>query len=419
MSISLGPARSLRSLGAAAVLGLAVAFPSDAQCIRDGLDGSLCCTPADLRLPAFAAVTQTCQFACLEQCGTRFQHNMLVEIAAPREVNRQGAGVVCGVDLIRMTFKTRTTTPRTLWTVRLRAQYARNWLASVGDPAGPPDTEVWRFLVNGSMAPSSFLLGRFGQNDCAVPPCVSQYPSPHFWGYIDFAQNCSTGAWQAAFALQHDCDMLEHGSTSARPGTFHPVEAYVFVGPSAGFTFDATGVPAALGTMALEDVRRNAWESYPNICTFEESLVQGFLSQVRELCPCSGGTTAPAQYVDTAVSGSGECSTSFQSTGSASNPFLQKRLGHWQLGAGSYPGDQFLLLDEGLLQYIDGCTGRGSLQYLKGVTTIGGFPAVRLNEIPLGSQFVDLGSANRSPSDLSSVVGDKYITAYVLNLNLP
>ncbi|MBI1853325.1 MAG: hypothetical protein HYR85_23550 [Planctomycetes bacterium] len=398
---------------------LAAPRASAQNCMPDGLQGGTCCQPATITLPVFPAVTDRAHFVCFETCDVRAEGDVCIQLGAPRVAHLHNQPPIPSIYLIRLTIQTCSLNPRDVWNTNLRAQYSRNWLAAVETPGGPPDTEVWRFLVNGNLAPSAFLTQHFGRNRCVVPPCVSQFPKPHFWGYIDYARNCATGEWQASMALQHDCDAYEHNGSSDRPGTFHRDDSYAFVAPAAGFTANSATIPAAAGHVFQDQdaIRKNLWASLPNITAHEEPLVSGNWVQGASTCPCSAGV-GTRQDVQMTVIGAGECNTQFQTIGGAPVPFVQKRIGQWSTGPGRYPGNQSLLMVEGVLQVIDGCTSGGTVEYVKGVATVGGYQAFRLSQSPLASQFVDLGSANRSPTNRLTVVGAKYISNFIFNINL-
>lgn len=407
-----------RTMFLAMFLMTVVAAPAWAQCGPDGLDLGPCCQTAPLTLPQFPPVTQDIRFICFSGCQPRIDGRICVDIGPPIPV-MIGAAPICGVYTMRFTIRTCAAAPRVLWTGTIRAHYARNWMEQTS-PAPPPNTEVWRFLLNGDLVPSSFLVQQFGNNNCVVPRCFFSFQRVHFWGYIDYARDCQTGQFAAAWALKHGCDNYEHGPGSLRPGVFHPDDSYVFLGPSAGFvTFPAIVPPPSVGPIIQEDVRRNGWETAPAICRFEERVEGGVFQTIREFCPCAlPGQIGPPQYIESLVEGGAVCGSSFVTDTAAPPPITQQRIGSWTIGT-AFPGSEFLLLDEGFLRYTDGCTGTTSPQYFKGVETIGGFPAFTFAGAPLGRQFEDYGSANRSPASPTPVIGIPYISFYILNLNLP
>ncbi len=389
------------------------------QCgLRDNLDGGPCCTATSVVLPQFPSTSASVKYICFRDCGIRINGDVCVSINAP--VPAQVAGTdVCGVFLIPYSIKTCGGNPTILWSGTMRAHYSRNWMAS-SEEGGAPDTEVWRLLLNGDLIPSAFLIQRFASNPAVVPPCIAAFNNrAHFWGYIDYARNCRTGVFATAWALNHDCDSFEHGPTSARPGAFHPGLSYDFVGPANGFVVDPSSPPLSFGGIAQEAVRKNDWAAAPAICLLEEP-VQGVMDFGIPYCPCETGSSGGSQFLTAFLQAQGNCGTTLALAPNAPIPLVRKRVGNWTNGA-IYPGVESLLLEQGFLTFNDGC-GSGSLpdQYFKGVETLGGFPAFHIGPAltPLGQHFQDLGSANRSPGNVSPKVGAPYVTHYILNLNI-
>src|SRR5262249_28503243 len=151
--------------------------------------------------------------------------NVCVDLGAPAPARLSGSAV-CGIYLIRATVRTCNASNRiVLWSGLMRAQYSRTW----GETQG---FQVWRFLVNGDLVPSPFLLSRYGRNACAVAPCAAANQNHiHVSGFVDYALACGSGRFDVALALGHECDRYEHSGT-ARPGTFHPTRAYAWVAPA-------------------------------------------------------------------------------------------------------------------------------------------------------------------------------------------
>jgi hypothetical protein len=376
-----------------------------------------CCQPATLVLPTFPAITIGSKFVSFRDCGLGVSANVCVSIAAPTPVASGGA-TVCGVFLIRYTISSCGATPRVLWSGNMRAHYSRTWLES-STGALPPNTQVWRFLLNGDLVPSAFLLGAYGANAAVVPPCQATFGhAVHFWGYIDYALDCASNSYATAWVLNHDCDFSEHHPTGARPGVFHPRYSYDFLGPGATFMIDPLTIPGSSGNAVFEDVRKNQWATIPNICLTEEPAT-GVVNIINPFCPCTS-STGGGQFLLTNVSGAGTCGTVFNSPGTPTIPFIQKKIGMWT-SAASYPGPEYVLLDQGFLHWVSGC-GPANLpdQYLKGVETIGGWAPYRLDPVlsPLGIQFEDWGSANRTPNNVAPIIGAPYVTHFIVNLNI-
>jgi hypothetical protein len=401
------------------VLSLLSAASSAQNCFPDGLQLGACATPATVRLPDFPGVSDRVRYVCFESCDPQIDQDLCYTLGAPRVAHLRNQPPIESIYLIRLTIETCSAHPRTVWMSNLRAQYCRNWLTAVGNPAGPVDTEVWRFLVNGNLAPSTFLSTRFANNARVLPPCTSQYPKPHFWGYVDYARNCATGQWQVSWAIQHDCDYWEHSSASVRPGSFHPNDSYTFVAPSGGFVVNSTTLAPAVGAIGADQdaLRKNGWSSLPNVALGEETMVNGQVNFGVSSCPCTPAA-GTFQFQQCTLIGTGSCNTRFQTILGAPVPFTQKRIGQWNRPAGSYPGQDSVLLTQGVMQIIDGTTNVGTVEYWKGIASVAGGASTRLSGTPLAGGFIDLGSTNSSPTDRTTLIGAKYVSNYLLNLNV-
>src|SRR5262249_42717975 len=153
-------------------------------------------------------------------------------------------------------------------------------------PSTTPNLQVWRLLLNGDLVPSAFMVQHFANNQLVLPRCITAFHGKvHFWGYVDYAQNCSTGSFEAAWVLGHDCDHFEHGPVSARPGSFHDLEWYVFAGPGS-FSANLIPPPPASPPGRNQDFRPNHWFNLPNICVFEEPLSSATLTDGNTFCAC-------------------------------------------------------------------------------------------------------------------------------------
>jgi len=404
-------------LAALALLAvLAAPRPSLAQCQPDGLDVNPCCTPTPVVLPVFPGFNDTSQFICFRDCTAQINANLCVTIDPPQQVI--SGGPVCGIYLVRFRVKL-CGSGQVLWNGKLRAHYSRNWLET--DTSGNP-VGVWRFLLNGDIRPTAALLtSAQGGNPSVVPKCFAAFGQVYVYGHIDYAFDCNSGGWSAAWAFTHECDSIHHPPSSPRmapAGGFHPTRSFVFLGPS-GFVVDPINTPPAIGGAFAEAVRWNDWSTLPGICRGEE-FAQGQTTLLGDYCECTTpGTTGPAQFAFTDVRGMGACGTMFQTLlPPVSHPFLQKRIGHWSNPA-VFPGFEFLCLDTGEIEYTNACTGATTNEFFQGTSTAGGFPATDYGGNPLGRSFLDLGSANRNPGNLSVRIGVPSISRYVVNLSLP
>jgi hypothetical protein len=395
---------------AAAILFLGLATPftiAHAQCGPDGLNGGPCCAPAGVVLPQFPATTMTARWICFDTCQSQFAQTYCSHLGAPNPMQSGGA-LVCGAYTIRVQLRDCGTTGL-IWNGSVNAFYSRNWQAS--SLAGAINLNVWRFVVNGDLLPGPALP----TNNCQRPDCMNQFARLHVSGYVDYAFDCLSGTWQAAWMLTHECDSVHHAAGTARPappGGFHPTRSYTVVAPDGGFVVSPASPNQSNGAITQQALRKNNWATSPQICTFEEACAGVFQAQ-QQFCQCV--PTGLSQYVTTVVNAGGACGSSVAP--SAIGLFEQKRIGRWTNSA-VYPGGQFVLFDFGWLSTTDGCTGAGSQEWYEGVETIRGYLAYDFAGNPLGNQFEDLASANLSATSQAPRIGAPHVAYWLLNFNL-
>lgn len=408
--------RRLRFAAPLAFAALAAAFlasptPAAAQCMPDLLDSQPCCLPVAANLPVFPAISQSSKFLCFRDCATQLNANLCVTIDPPA----MAGGGICGVYTIKFKVRQCGGTMPILWQGNLRAQYSRNWLE-----AAPTGTNygVWRFLLNGDLKATATLQANPSwANPNVRPGCYGNFNAIYVAGYIDYAYDCNLNTWTAAWAVNHDCDANHHPVGSPRAGAFHPTRSWTFLGPGAGFVPNTTTTLTGAGAVGGEALRWNDWSTAPAICRGEEP-VNGLVQSLGSFCPCSTNPGAPGQYENSIVSVQGSCGSFSRTIVPPIVPFLQKRIGQWT-NPNVFPGLEYLNIDMGDMDYNNACTLLFSTEFFEGVTTLGGYPATSYSAVPLGRQQMDLGSANRSPSNPARRVGVPHITNYVINFDMP
>lgn len=391
------------------LVGLVLAAqPARAQCGPDGLDGGPCCAMATVNLPQIPSLSQDMRWLCFDNCQPTVNNLYCVKIGTPLPV-QSGGGVVCGARTIRFVV-TVCGTPTVLWNGLAKAHYSRTWLEA---NAAGATIQVWRFLLNGDFAPTAAVPN----TPCDRPGCLAGFNRIYFTGYVDYALDCATGQWQAAFALDHECDGLHHAPGTARPAPaagFHPTRSFDMVSPGAAFAVSSTAPIQSDGPILQQAMRWNNWAASPAICVFEEPC-QGNLVAQNQFCRCVTASPA-AQYISTSIQANSICGSSVNP--SALGPVFQKRVGSWT-NAAAFPGVEFLLIDMGYLTHVNGCTGVVSNQWFEGTETIGGFPAFDFTGVQLGRQFEDMESTNTSATNITTRIGAPHVPYYVLNFNLP
>jgi len=385
-----------------------------AQCVNDGFDTLPCCTPMSPTLPVIPAVSQSARFICFRDCNPVINQGLCVDIDPPQPVN--AGGIVCGLYTIKFKIKVCGGAQPILWQGNLRAHYSRNWQESQpGQPYG-----VWRFLLNGDLKPTAFLLSSAqGGNPNAVPVCRSSFGNNvYVSGYIDYAYECGTiNPWVAAWNLNHECDTLHHQFGDPRPAPaagLHPTRSFSWLGPGAGFVVNTTTTLTPSGALLGQAIRWNDWSTLPNICRAEESAT-GNVMTFGPFCICTLSSGSPGQFENTAPLTNGACGSQIQPSPVI---FACKRIGQWTT-PNVFPGLEYLNFAIGELGYQNGCTGAFSSEWFEGAATLGGFTATDYSGNPLGRVFMDLGSCNKNPGNMAKRVGVPHVTQAIVNLNLP
>jgi hypothetical protein len=382
--------------------------PARSQCLPDGLDGVPCCNSTQAVIPQIPGLQRDAAFICYDGCQVSQNVPYCVNIGPPIPMS-VGGQTFCGAYNIRVRLRF-CGTANFVWLGYVNAFYTRNWQET---PAVGQTLTVWRFVINGDMLPTSFLPAGL----CNRPSCLSQFTRVYFSGYIDYALDCATGAWQVAMMLSHECDSIHHAAGTARPapaGGFHPTRSFTIVAPGATFVPSVTG-PMSDGSVTAEAIRWNNWAPAPApLCTFEEPVNGGFFAQ-NQFCFCTTASASP-QYISTLVDVVSTCGS--QATPSPIGPFMQKRIGGWTAAA-SFPGLEFVLFDFGFLNYRNGCTALGTQEWFEGGETIGGYPAHGFTGLTLAPEFEDLGSCNNSTINPAVKIGAPHVSNFMMYLNLP
>jgi len=384
---------SVCSLPVLLVAALALAVPAPGQAttfLPDNLDGP-CCGQTVANLPTFPVVTLQNKYVCWNNCNASLSGTVLTTFTP-------SPTAACGIYFNNMKV-TNLGGGLVAWTGNLVMTYSRTWVESSVLGAAP-DTQVWRFILNGDLKPSTTLIGLYGGNACIIAPCVATFNRFHVQGYIDYALDCATGTWSVAFAVDHDCDEFEHNNPfTCRPGAFHPGRSYTWVGPAAGFVCD-NNVPTASGTLACDAFRVNNFAlPLSQICQFEQPLLGGGITNAGEYCPCNpAGTQYKIQQFD---AGTVCQSSAFSSMVGPWAGLVGKSIGFWTDPA-VYPGRETLHIERGHTSYTDTCTPDFMTRpYFIGVQTQGGFSTHKLGVAvgggititPVSDRLIDLGDA--------------------------
>lgn len=353
-------------------------------------DTGNCCALTGASLPiAFPAAEQEIRYFTWNNCNLARNKTLCVELSA-LEFARDGEGDVigCGTYKLPVSMLTCGQQALPLFSGELIATYSRTWVEK--QPTEDPDTQVWRFMINGDLAPSSFVLARYGDNP-HLPQCQATYAGLiHWFGYIDYRRDCSTLEWETEWVLEHACDRFHHDQGSLRTGTYHPGRSFNFAGPST-FTpttdysiFDLDVRDSSPGLRKIEYngndfARCYRYENFHSTATFT-------------LDPeCACGVPGEEQYIHTQLDATTSCISEITA------PAIRKKLGYFE-----HP--EFGILRRitmwvGPSLFVDECAESTRFEYLEGVEVLSNRTEnFKLTEsgdlVPLGATFVDLASSN-------------------------
>ena len=361
-------------------LAFATATVSEAQCLTpDNLNGPCCTFVPTVTLPALPSQAIPGQSICWDSCTVSSQQCAQIQLTAP-------VSTLCGQYTVDMnTTDCGSGTPQLKG--KLNLDYTRTWDEF---PVGGQTLQVWRFVVKADLSLSGSSTGL-----CPLPSCLPTHPTAFYYGYLDYAFNCSLGTWESALVLFHGCDKFQHDPLySSRPGSFHPSRSYALVAPS---TLSNPFVPALLtpggGPLFFEGIRDSV-DLATLACETEETMNAGNIVPIGSACACPFGPVPPqvtARYMD----GGSTCGSDYRSLNLF--PFLPwfevmtNSIGTWSNGS-SYPGPEAAFVDEGLFLHTEGCTLTGAPEIYAeikvGATTEGGYPAA-IGPV-LADRFTDL-----------------------------
>jgi hypothetical protein len=389
----------------------AYAHPQAACFTPDGLNGP-CWAPVNANLPNFPTITLPSTSICWVNC-TPTQACTNIILPAPVLVR-------CGVYTIAM--RVTDCSANGLLGASLNLDYTRTWLET--DPAGIAH-QVWRFVVKADVTPAVPPTV-----SCTVPPCLGPHPTAFYYGYLDYALNCSTGSYEAALVLFHNCDAFIHNPLfSSRPGVFHPGMSFALVGPQTAVNpFLPVAAAPPVGLIVAEAVRNVPPPGA--IACLTEDPVNGLMQFIVSGCVCPFALN-PKQTTARILQGKGLCvdpvfgPTSFQTVNPmAPFPWLHDittAIGTWTNPAGPYPGDEFAWVDEAPMLYRDSCPQAAFGEIYYGASTSKGWMVVPSPQI-LTQNFTDLAS-NRSwtppAMPVFPLVGNVLTTRNLIYLNVP
>ena len=398
----------------------ALAPSTSAQCPGpDGLSGA-CWQPSTAALPAFPDQALSATSICWDSCVPT-QNCARVVLAEP-------VFVACGEYTQSISVDDCTTGVVLSGTLAL--DYTRTWEESTGGPA-PIRYQVYRFAVKVHLAAPAGAV-----ESCYVPLCAIGNEA-YYYGYLDYALDCTTGAWESALMLFHNCDEYIHKTAPAGAfspaGAFHPKTMYAIVAPSsAANPFVASPpLPAPGGAFTAEAVRNAPMFVAGRPC-IKEDRVSGSANFIIDACLCPI-STAILQVSARNIKGSGTCTaagiapTTFKTLKTpGAFPWFHAHstwIGTWTTGA-TYPGPEQVWADEAPVVYQDSCYEAAGLhrkwgeQYY-GASTGRGFTVLTPG---LSDKFIDWASNASFPlpgTPAFPIIGPIFPTRNLIYLNVP
>jgi len=409
----------------ATLAALSPAPPASGQCFGpDGLDVGGCCQPAQAILPQFPPAALPGLGICWDNCTKSAETNLRVQWATP-------AMPSCAQYTTTVTVIDSAGTP--LLGGPMVLDYTRTWTEV--DPATGQQFQVWRFVAKADL---SSLLPAGAVPPCPVPACLpplGTQPTAFYYGYADYARECTGGAagFENSLVLFHGCDFLQHKPVlSSRPGVFHPTSSYAIVAPhTAANPFIAANLPAPGGPLIAEAVRKTSLAGALT-CVTEERILQGDLAPFITGCLCLLAPLPP-QFTLSLFRGFGSCPdaagipSNFQSLAFAfpTLPWFHlttTSIGFWSTPSG-YPGEEFVWVDEGLFKYYDSCVSNDFFEVNYGATTDQGWPVIASTPgVPVSQRFKDLADNYSAPvvgAHPVPILGHVMPTDHLIYVNVP
>ncbi len=358
-----------------------------------------CCELTGASLPAaFPSVEQEIRYIVWRRCALTRNKTLCVDIGAPQLKTYEGQTIGCGTYTIPFTMRTCGAQEIPIFTGELNATHVRTYVEEDFFKL-EPDRQVWRFLINGDLEPSAFLVDRYGTNP-NIPQCFTEFGDRiHWFGYIEYRRECDSGRqWSAEWVLDHECDRYHHGADSARPGAFHPDRSFNFAGPS---NFEPTTAYNLIsgnmdpGSEGVRQIRFPDAGSFASCDRFD--TITGVRETEADSCSCS---TQGEQYGETGFTISSSCGDLVVSAG-GDQTTTRKRIGGFKNS-----DDQifrFVDLFVGDILWLNNCETTFEPQFAEGVEIVNPFYRNRKfdasgNLVTINNVFLDFVTSNEFPS---------------------
>ncbi len=412
-----------RSLAGRLGLLVAAAWLSNAgealaQCGPDNLNIGSCCSPTFATLPTFPAVQIPGLGICWTNCVPTQQAPQTIDWTAPVQT-------VCG-QFQSQIFVRDVGSGNMLLAGVMTLDYTRTWTEF--DSTGTP-FQVWRFAAKADMKVATFGIPQL----CPIPNCIAPF-GPHntafFYGFLDYASNCTGVPPRATLVLYHANDFFVHNpSLSSRPGAFHPTKGFAIVAPhNSAQTFIPAVQLSPQGPIQGE-ATRNVSLTAAGGCFVEDPILGGTITRLGGACLCNFATF-PKQHTFRVINGTNACVNTAGVGGSFTSlnfsfpnlpwyHMMTTSIGFWS-NPTVYPSNASVWVDEGLFLRTDACTGTFvSIEY--GGSSRGGFSKLLPNGLPL-TGFTDLADNYTAPIGGPfpfPILGNALPTDQLIYVNVP
>lgn len=416
-------------LPAAGALLLAASAEAQGLCFGpDQLDGP-CCFPTLVNLPNLTPINLQGTSICWTACALSGQDCITLNSSAPTPTP------VCGQFQFNLIVGDCAGSAHLFGNGLL--DYSRTWreqgntIDATGAVVGT-SYQVWRFLLKLDM---SVVPGSTGAPACLIPNDLTVNPSVFYYGYVDYALDCSLGQLKSSLVLYHGSDwLINFPGISSNLGGANPLNSYALVAPVTSATpFVPVDFIIPPGVNQFDSMRAVGDVNLPGTpapCNHEERASQGVYQPLGFGCmtpPSIGPLHAAAVNID----GASFCGSSYQ----ALNLFglvpwinmITTSIGAWTAN-NDYPGPERVRANEGLFLYRDSCEaftvgGGQALEVFYGAETRGGFPATipgSTGTLVSVFNFLDMCSNWRRPVGTPLVlpaIGRVMQSYHILSLN--
>ena len=380
----------------------------------DNLDtDEACCDPAVPALPTFPDIDlQDMRYFTWRNCALSRNKEVCVDIGQPTPVASE-----CGYYDIPFTVRTCGAQANTLFSGTMIGIYARTFVETDKDQKNRPVAQVWRFLINGDLEVSQFVIDRFGDNP-NIPQSYKAFGNQVHWhGYLDYRQKCDkSGDWSAEWVLNHDCDAYAHPKGSDRAGVFNRDRSFNMAGPSTFVPSNDLIIDAAFDIQLESDGMRQLvldGEGKSGGICYRDVPLDGSASSGFDTCPCNGGKST--QYVIFDFNATSRCLATMSAT--KGDDLTRKRIGYFESPEVEFRAVSIIM---GNMVWLDDCTEDSTREWFEGVEilspTVGHERFLRNgSRVQLSPFFFDAASSN--DDDGTRVQGIPHLSNKMITIN--